>query len=58
MRPAVVCAPLTVERYALRGRVGPVPVVPTGMGPERSTAAAAHLGAGGSRPVLVAGVAG
>ncbi|GAA1264511.1 hypothetical protein GCM10009609_29630 [Pseudonocardia aurantiaca] len=58
MRPTVVCAPLAVERYALRGRVGPVPVMPTGMGRERSAAAAAHLGAGGSRAVLVAGVAG
>jgi 4-hydroxy-3-methylbut-2-enyl diphosphate reductase len=57
IRP-VLCTPLRVERQALKGRVGPVPVVPTGMGPERSAAAAAHLGAGGSRGVLVAGVAG
>jgi 4-hydroxy-3-methylbut-2-enyl diphosphate reductase len=58
MNRPVVCTPLSAERLALRGRVGPVPVVPTGMGPERSAAAAAHLGAGGGRAVLVAGVAG
>jgi 4-hydroxy-3-methylbut-2-en-1-yl diphosphate reductase len=56
--PAVVCAPLAVERLALRGRTGAVPVLRTGLGPRRSAAAAARLAAAGPRPVLVVGVAG
>ncbi len=50
---AVVCAPLAMERAALRG--ARTPVLRTGMGPRRSAAAAAALGA---RPRLVAGVGG
>ncbi|HEY3010785.1 MAG TPA: 4-hydroxy-3-methylbut-2-enyl diphosphate reductase [Micromonosporaceae bacterium] len=50
---AVVCAPLRVERLALRRTRAPV--VRTGMGPRRAARAAALLA---GRPVLVAGVGG
>jgi 4-hydroxy-3-methylbut-2-enyl diphosphate reductase len=53
MSRAVICAPLAVEKAALRG----LPVLRTGMGPERSRAAADRL-APARPPVLVAGVAG
>ena len=56
--PPVVCAPLGVERAALRGVVGDATVVRTGMGPARAQASAAWIASGGPRPVLVTGVAG
>jgi 4-hydroxy-3-methylbut-2-enyl diphosphate reductase len=51
--PAVICAPLHVERMAVRH--ARTPVVRTGMGPARSTRSAAMLG---GRGVVVAGVGG
>ena len=56
MRPAVICTPLRVERAALRG--ADARVVRTGMGKDRSVAAAAALAASGPVPLLVAGVGG
>jgi 4-hydroxy-3-methylbut-2-enyl diphosphate reductase len=56
--PPVVCAPLGVERAALRGVIGDATVVRTGMGPVRAQASAAWIASGGPRPVLVTGVAG
>jgi 4-hydroxy-3-methylbut-2-en-1-yl diphosphate reductase len=53
MTGAVICAPMAVERLALR--TAATPVVRTGMGPDRSRSAAARLA---GRPVLVAGVGG
>ncbi len=52
MQP-VICAPMAVERYALRRAT--TPLVRTGMGPARSRRAARLLA---GRPVLVAGVGG
>jgi 4-hydroxy-3-methylbut-2-en-1-yl diphosphate reductase len=54
---AVVCAPLRVERRALRTRSGSLRVLRTGMGPARAAKAAAGL-EGGTGPVIVAGVGG
>jgi len=53
LAPAVLCAPMTVERIALRR--ARTEVVRTGMGPGRSRRSAAALR---GRPVLVAGVCG
>ncbi|WP_326834478.1 4-hydroxy-3-methylbut-2-enyl diphosphate reductase [Amycolatopsis rhabdoformis] len=53
MRPAVLCAPLRIERAALRG--AGLPAVRTGMGPRRAAATAARLPAG---PRIVAGIGG
>ncbi|NMH97586.1 4-hydroxy-3-methylbut-2-enyl diphosphate reductase [Pseudonocardia acidicola] len=59
MDTPVVCAPLGVERAALGRRLGGAEVVRTGLGPQRSAAAAARIAAGGApRALLVAGVAG
>ncbi len=49
----VICAPMAIERYALRDAA--TSVVRTGMGPARSRRSAAALD---GRPTLVAGVAG
>ena len=56
MRPAVICTPLRVERAALRG--ADARVVRTGMGKDRSAAAAAALARSGPLPLLIAGVGG
>ncbi|MEV0072692.1 4-hydroxy-3-methylbut-2-enyl diphosphate reductase [Amycolatopsis sp. NPDC050768] len=53
MRPAVLCAPLRIERAALRG--AGLPVVRTGLGPRRAAATAARLPVG---PRVVAGIGG
>ncbi|MEW2506740.1 4-hydroxy-3-methylbut-2-enyl diphosphate reductase [Amycolatopsis sp. CA-161197] len=53
MRPAVLCAPLRIERAALRA--AGLPVVRTGLGPRRAAATAARLPEG---PRLVAGIGG
>ncbi|MGW4486710.1 4-hydroxy-3-methylbut-2-enyl diphosphate reductase [Amycolatopsis sp. NPDC004368] len=53
MRPAVLCAPLRIERAALRA--AGLPTVRTGMGPRRAAATAARLPAG---PRIVAGIGG
>ena len=53
---AVVCAPLTVERRALSRPGSPLRVLRTGMGPERSAAAAAALD--DADALIVAGVGG
>ncbi|MEV6898587.1 4-hydroxy-3-methylbut-2-enyl diphosphate reductase [Amycolatopsis sp. NPDC051372] len=53
MRPAVLCAPLRIERAALRS--AGLPVVRTGLGPRRAAATAARLPSG---PRLVAGIGG
>ena len=50
---AVICAPMAVERFALRH--ASAPLLRTGMGPERSRASAGRI-AGHGR--VVAGVAG
>lgn len=54
MTGPVICAPMHVERRALRGAAAPV--VHTGMGPVRSTRSAARLR--DASAILVAGVAG
>jgi 4-hydroxy-3-methylbut-2-enyl diphosphate reductase len=56
--PPVLVAALGVERAAVRGRLGGVPVLRSGVGPARASAAAAELAEAGPRPLLVAGVAG
>jgi len=55
--PAVVCAPLAVERAALARAVRPLPVLRTGKGPARSLASAERP-AVRDRPLVVAGLAG
>ncbi len=52
----MICTPLRVERAALRG--ADARVVRTGMGKDRSAAAAAALAGSGSLPLLIAGVGG
>lgn len=59
-RPPALCiaAPLRVEALALRGAVPGATVVRTGMGPQRSRAAAGALGARRCSALAVAGLCG
>ncbi|MCU1628356.1 MAG: hypothetical protein JWP64_3305, partial [Pseudonocardia sp.] len=47
--PPVLVAALGVERAAVRGRLGGVPVLRSGVGPARASAAAAELAEAGPR---------